>query len=102
MKFLIAALLIFVSLSTFAHKETTWTTLSGKVIDQQTGEPIIGAKILVDGYYYEVYTKPDGSFEIDVPVTEKSIIQVEMISYQDLTIPVSGLVNSGTITLVSI
>jgi iron complex outermembrane recepter protein len=102
MKYAIALLIVLCSLSTYAHKETFPATLSGKVVDGQTGEPLIGARIAVDGHYYQVFTKPDGTFEIDVPVTEKSVIVVEMISYEDVTLPVSNLLNAQTISLVSI
>jgi hypothetical protein len=102
MKYALALLVVFCSLNTFAGKETTWSTLTGKVIDQQTGEPLIGAKVQVDGHYYEVYTMPDGTFEIDAPLTENSLIVIEMVSYENLSLPVSQLHSSDTIALVSI
>lgn len=63
--------------------------VSGKVIDQQTGEEIIGAEISIGDKTY--YTDLNGNFSAMLPMTKLSGI-VKFISYndQELTIdPVS-------------
>lgn len=61
--------------------------LTGKVIDQ-TGEPIIGANILVKGTTNGTVTDFDGNFTIQV--TNKSVLEISYIGYLSQDIQVAG------------
>lgn len=57
-------------------------TLSGQVIDAETGEALTGVLVKVIGTDKEVYTDFDGNFTIkDVPRGEHDMV-TKMISYQ--------------------
>lgn len=58
--------------------------IAGKVVDKQTGEPLIGANVLVQGTDLGAATGEDGSFTIlQVPPGEYTV-QVRYIGYQQL------------------
>ncbi|MDO8550292.1 MAG: TonB-dependent receptor [Ignavibacteria bacterium] len=60
--------------------------ISGKVIDQQSQEPLIGANILIVGTTYGAATDVNGNFSIlQVPVGEYNI-KASYIGYQGVTI----------------
>jgi TonB-linked SusC/RagA family outer membrane protein len=48
--------------------------VTGKVLDEQTGESIAGASILVEGDSRGVITDIDGNFEIEVSTSDKLVI----------------------------
>ena len=66
-------------------------TVSGTVIDQ-TGEPVIGANVLVKGTTNGVITDLDGKFTL-TNVPEKGTISISFIGYKDQEISVSGKTN---------
>lgn len=75
MKQLIFAVLVaFISTSAFAEKvetkaetkaEATILSLSGNVIDEVSGEALVGVEVKVDGSDIKTYTDFDGHFVID-------------------------------------
>lgn len=50
------------------------TTISGTVVSQEDGEPIIGASVLVEGSKTGTVTDIDGHFKLDVPSGKKLVI----------------------------
>ncbi|MDO4163397.1 MAG: TonB-dependent receptor [Bacteroides sp.] len=66
-------------------------TVSGTVIDG-TGEPVIGASILVKGTTNGVITDLDGHFTLS-NVPANGVIQVSFVGYQTQEVPVAGKSN---------
>ena len=64
--------ILFTMLSTFAAAQIQ---ISGKVLEAQTKEPLIGATVLQTGTNNGVSTNTDGSFEIDLLEGEESSIK---------------------------
>ena len=59
--------------------------ISGKIVDKQTNEPLIGANIIVVGTNFGTASDADGNYIIQqVPVGEYSI-KASYIGYQDVT-----------------
>ena len=59
-KLLIVTLLLFTSLTLYAQTHT----LSGKIYDKETEQPITGAKIILTGTKYRAISGLDGSYII--------------------------------------
>ena len=66
-------------------------TVSGTVIDQ-TGEPVIGANVLVKGTTNGVITDLDGRFTLS-NVPNNGTISISFIGYKDQEISVAGKTN---------
>lgn len=66
-------------------------TVSGTVVDQ-TGEPVIGANVLVKGTTNGVITDLDGRFTLS-NVPNNSTISISFIGYKDQEISVAGKTN---------
>lgn len=64
-------------------------TVTGQVIDQATGEPVIGANVLVKGTTTGTITDLDGNFSIS-GVTDKSVLHVSFVGYTAEDVPVKG------------
>ncbi|MBP7369187.1 MAG: TonB-dependent receptor [Paludibacteraceae bacterium] len=62
--------------------------ISGKVIDSNTGDPIIGANILEKGTTNGTITNYDGEFTLNVAAD--AVIIVKYVGYKPLEIPVAG------------
>lgn len=90
-RILIFAFIILIGNSAFAGntnelKESSATKLiSGKVIDQQTGEEIAGAEIIINNTTH--YTDLNGNFSVLLPITKNEAI-VKFISYDDLNLTI--------------
>jgi len=64
------------------------TEISGKVIDKETGEPILGAVVQVESngqILAETTTHGDGSFQITQDTQGEKVIQVSSIGYRSYT-----------------
>ncbi|MCU7551896.1 TonB-dependent receptor [Chitinophagaceae bacterium LB-8] len=70
-------------------------TVSGKIIDQETGQPLTGVTVNVKGSTQNVLTKEDGSFSITIP-SNQSVLLVSYVGYGSQELPVG---NKSTITL---
>ena len=68
-------------------------TVKGVVVDKSTGEPIIGANVVVKGTTNGVITDFDGNYTLDAPVG--SILVISYIGYQ--SIEVKAVVNGRMI-----
>lgn len=63
------------------------TVYSGKVIDSRTGEPLIGAGVILrDQRTVGVATDLDGSFSISVPDGKEAVFEVSYINYKSVFI----------------
>lgn len=64
----------FASLFLFVGMALAQTKVSGTVVSQGDGEPIIGASVLVEGTKVGTVTDIDGKFTLDVPAGKKLVI----------------------------
>ncbi len=60
--------------------------VKGQVKDQNTGEPLIGADVMVKGTSRGVITDADGNFTLEVPF--KSVLVITYLGYATLEVPV--------------
>ena len=68
------------------------TKVTGTVIEAETGEPIIGASVMVEGTKKGTVTDIDGKFSLDVPAGKK--LTISYIGMQTQTVSVGkGVVN---------
>lgn len=72
-------LMLIVSISAFAQNKVT-----GKVIDH-TGEPVIGASVLVKGTTNGVITDFEGNFNLDIP-SANAVLVISYIGYKKIEI----------------
>lgn len=66
---------------------TVWVT--GTVSDERTGEPLIGASLLIKGTNTGTVTDLDGSFSLTLDSSEGKEVVVSSIGYTSKTIQVS-------------
>ena len=59
-----------------------WLTLKAKVLDANTKQALIGAKIVIGEGHSVVYTDADGFFAVDVQEEWLNSIKIEYISYK--------------------
>lgn len=90
-KFSLLGFLCLASMNFYAQ-----TTITGTVVDSETGEPLPGATIAVQGTNVGVVTNVDGEFSISPP-TRSATIVVSFVGYQPKTLP--GAANVGTVEL---
>lgn len=74
-------------------------TVSGKVSDERTGEPMIGASILIKGTTSGTITDLDGGFSITVPTNAGASLIFSSIGYLSQTIEVAPGVSILSIQL---
>ena len=107
MKFIIKTLLITLSLFSFILSGTTGK-LTGKIIDENTGEPLIGCNIILDGTYLGGSSDNQGEYTILNISPGTYIIRFEMIGYKkvinedvkifaDKTTTLNGMMNESVI-----
>ncbi|MBR9917199.1 TonB-dependent receptor [bacterium] len=72
-------------LSTFAAAQIQ---ISGKVLEAQTKEPLIGATVLQTGTTNGVSTNTDGSFEIDLLEGEERSLRISFTGFKTKTVTV--------------
>lgn len=69
----------------------THKSITGRIVDAETGEPIIGANIRISGTPQGVTTDFDGNFKLQVPSDSK--LEVSYIGYRNQLINASGASN---------
>ena len=89
LKFWLLALCTVIGFTAFAQTGS----ISGKVIDGDTGEPVLGATVLVKGTTTGTVTDLDGSFDVTGVNSGTQTLVVSYIGYQTQEIEVQ--VNSG-------
>ena len=82
---------LFVSASALMVASTLWAQntheVSGRVVDE-TGEPVVGAAVVIAGTTTGTVTDIDGNFSIDAPAD--GTLSVSFIGYETQNIPVNG------------
>lgn len=81
----IVALSFFFNSATFAQEQT----VTGSIIDQQSGESLPGVNILVKGTDLGTSSNLDGDFQLNVPSLSDTLV-VSFIGYQTLEVPIQG------------
>jgi hypothetical protein len=99
------AVFAVVFMTAFLYASETMGKLSGRVIDQKSGEPLIGANVILKGTVYGAATDLDGNYYISgVPVGVYNLI-VSYVGYDTQEITAVSVVandqNKINITLVS-
>lgn len=83
----IAAVLSLTSVSSFSANNNdepgNTTPMTGKVVDQRTGESLVGAMVTIKGTDFKAYTDLDGNFVIPNMTTGTYTLEVVYISYQN-------------------
>jgi len=74
--------------------------IRGKITDSQTGEPLAGANIVVNGTADGTSSDKNGEFSIDVSEEQHSV-SVSFVGYETINIPVSGIKGQVNIPLVN-
>ncbi|MEK7256983.1 MAG: TonB-dependent receptor plug domain-containing protein, partial [Bacteroidota bacterium] len=90
-------LLLFVVAMGFSSLAMAQRTISGKVTDGQTGDPLIGANILVVGTSSGTITDVDGSYSLQVPAGATEL-EVTYTGYGSSRVAI-GASNSVDVTL---
>ena len=62
--------------------------VSGEVVDAKTGDPIIGAAVLVRGTSVGTVTDMDGRYELSVQ-TQEAVLEFSYMGYVSQTLPAS-------------
>lgn len=97
-------LLLLITFS-IAFAQTGVGRISGKVIDKQTGEPMIGANIIVQGTQFGAASDANGEYLITLLPAGTYTMRASYIGYQDVTINnirvVSGLTSEVNFDLTS-
>ena len=88
-------LFVFLSSSLIAQK-----TVTGRVINQSTNDPVQGASVQVKGSTSGTSTNQDGLFNLQVP-SDQSIIVISSVGFQKSEISVSGRTALGDIALIT-
>lgn len=60
-------------------------TLSGRITDQQTGEPLPFASVIVTDTYLGSLTDLDGNYRLSLPKAGMYVIRVRLLGYQPMT-----------------
>jgi len=98
MRILLCSLIVLASFSVLAQNTGT---ISGKIIDRETSEPIIGATLLVDKTNIGGITDLSGAFKINNVPTGEQLIRIKYIGYED-TVQTVSVVAGQTVTMQAI
>ncbi|NWG28825.1 MAG: TonB-dependent receptor [Ignavibacteriaceae bacterium] len=91
MKIKIILAIVFISLQTFAQSTGS---LTGKVVDDKTNDPLPGVNVILKGTYYGAATDFNGSFRINSISPGTYTVELSLIGYK--TTQVTGtLIESG-------
>lgn len=86
-KLLLGAFFLFSMQAVIAQKQT----VTGKIIDANTGQPLQGASVKVKSSSTGITTSDNGTFSFDVPAG--SILVISIIGYADQTVKVGSETN---------
>ncbi len=74
-------------------------TISGKLVDKETGEPIMFASIGIDGKSVGTVSNTVGEFDFHIPYIYKDYkMVIRMLGYQNIEAPISNFTNRDTVT----
>lgn len=75
---------------------TTTISLSAKVVDQQTGDPVVFATVFQTGTSIGTVTNADGDFILKIPASATSgSVSITHLGYKNKSVPVSDLQNGA-------
>ncbi len=98
-------LFTFLIAFSFSLAQTGVGRIAGKVIDKQTGEPLIGANIIVEGTNFGAATDANGEYRIDLLPPGDYSVKASYLGYQTVTVKnvrvVSGLTSEVNFQMVS-
>ncbi len=101
-KYLLSLIIpIFTFCLAFAQVTNAQTRVTGKIVDADTKDPLVGASVLVKGTSKATSTGLDGTFKIDVGGIEKPVLEISYIGYVSKDIALSGSPSLGEIGLKS-
>lgn len=70
--------------------------LTGRLIDQTSGEPVVFATLRLKGYALGVISDKDGGFRIPIEYRDKGTeLEISCLGYQTVTFPFSGFNANG-------
>lgn len=85
-KFLLIVSLYFITLLAFAGENKTCSVV-GKVVDDATGEALVGARVVIVELNEEVYTDLDGNFILTgLNLNNRYTLKINSISYEELEV----------------
>lgn len=93
-----AMMMLFLGLMLFGIQAIAQKTISGKITDQKTGNPISGASVTIKGGTGGTSTDADGNFTLNVP-GESSTLVISAIGFAGIEVPVAGTNFSTAIAL---
>ncbi len=89
---LLLAIVATISLSSFKGEKTNeakvakaTTEIAGSIIDENTGETLVGVEVTLEGTNQKTYTDFDGNFTFSNVNEGKYNIKAKMISYQEVS-----------------
>ena len=82
--------LILLVLLNFAFCAMAQTTVSGRVVDQDSGEPLVGASVVIQGTATGAVTDIDGNFVVRNIPSGSTVLLVNFIGYGQQKIDISG------------
>lgn len=87
---ILTIILIFSGIAFAANEETpsTTTNVIGSVIDKNTGESLVGVKVVLSEKNEIVYTDFEGNFEFKQVKLGKYTIKTDLISYEEKSVNV--------------
>jgi len=86
-----------------SNQQESYHTYRGKVVDSESGAPLIFATISVQGTNLATVTNIDGEFSIKVPTTVTTgAIEISYLGYNNKVVPFSDLKNNGTINSIKV
>jgi hypothetical protein len=89
---MILLLFSLTSVAGYSENATTglnFVNITGKITDEETGEGLIGASVLIKGTAIGTVTDIDGSFSLDVP-DPNAILVISYLGYQVIEVPLAG------------
>jgi hypothetical protein len=80
-----------------------YTTIKGKVVDAETGSPLVFATVALKESNIAIVTNIDGEFtlKIGVPVTSKSL-EISFLGYKNKSVPLSEMKDNGYKNIISL
>lgn len=91
-------LLLPIALALFAGSASAQRRVTGRVTDQASGQPVVGATILLQGTSTAVISGDDGAFALQVPIGPATVT-VRRIGYQRREVPVAGAATTVDVAL---
>jgi hypothetical protein len=92
MRLYLSSLLLFCCFSALSQK----LTLSGKVVDKDTGEPLPYASIVLKGKAIGTVANTDGNFDFHFPIENRfDLVVISMLGYENYEAPAWSLLDNN-------